>query len=98
MTAYKLHAERLQAGQSVEFRPHGNSMTPRIKSGQLVRIVPVHRPLETGDIVFCRVKGSFYVHLVKGVDNDGRPMIGNNHGHTNGWASQVYGICEKVSD
>lgn len=37
-----------------------------------------------GDIVFCKVKGRYYTHLVKAKGDRG-VLIGNNHGRINGW-------------
>ena len=81
------HIERLKAGETVTFRPHGNSMSPRIKSGQLCTVEPVDpKDIKVGDIVLCHVYGNDYLHLVKAIE---RPrlcfLIGNNHGNTNGW-------------
>lgn len=71
--------------------PRGNSMTPRIKSGQRVCIRPCEASdVAVGDIVLCRVRGNLYLHLVSAISK-GRLQISNNHGHVNGWASQVYG-------
>ena len=92
------YIEQLKAGETVEFRPRGNSMTGRIESGNLVKVVPVDRQLEKGDIVLCKVNGRQYLHLIKAISGD-RIQISNNHGHINGWTSvsQIYGICVKVS-
>lgn len=96
---------RLQAGQTVQFRPHGNSMTPRIRSGQLVTVKPVTRVMletghvATGDIVLARVRGVLKLHLITAMDSPHRRVqISNNHGHVNGWTSydRVYGICTAV--
>lgn len=88
---------RLQEGETVQFRPRGDSMTPRIKSGQLVTIEPVEiQDLVKGDVCYCKVNGNIYVHLVSAVGQDGRVQISNNHGRTNGWTSTVYGILTKV--
>jgi hypothetical protein len=40
--------------------------------------------LAVGDIVLCKVSGSEYLHLVKGIQGE-RFQIGNNRGHINGW-------------
>jgi hypothetical protein len=57
-------------------------MVGRIGGGQLITIAPVSfSDIRVDDIVFCRVKGNFYVHLVKAIGQDGRLQIGNNHGH-----------------
>lgn len=90
------HIELLQQGIQVRFRPLGNSMAPRIKSGQLCTVEPV--PLDTikaGDVVLCSVGRSDYLHLVKEVfrTKDGSPYfaIGNNRGNINGTTTGVYG-------
>ena len=90
--------ERLSRGEAVEVRPTGNSMTPIIRSRQLVRIVPVEpRGVEHGDVVLAKVAGRFYLHLVRAVQGD-RVQISNNHGHVNGWTGRdrVYGIVQSV--
>ncbi len=85
-------ARRLQDGEVVETRLSGNSMTPRIKSKQLVTIEPCKlEDLKQGDVAYCKVRGNFYLHLVKQVGDDGRILIGNNHGLVNGWTRQVFG-------
>lgn len=97
------YIEQLNKGETVQFRPRGNSMEPRIKSGQLVTVSPTVGSWSTvdakvGDIVLCKVNGHQYVHLVKSIGSDGRCQIGNNHGKINGWASAVYGIVTAVED
>lgn len=44
------HIAALKEGKTIQFRPHGNSMTPKIESGQLVTVEPVTAPelLEVG--------------------------------------------------
>lgn len=77
--------EKLRAGETVRFRPRGNSMTPRIKSGELCTVAPVEASaLQVDDVVLCRVRGAEYLHLVKAI-REGRFLIGNNRGHLNGW-------------
>ena len=77
MRNYKL--ERLLNGESFETSEKGNSMTPRIKSGQTHKLTPVidMDEIEVGDIVYCKVKGNFYTHLVKAKSEKGF-LIGNN--------------------
>jgi translation initiation factor IF-1 len=90
------YIEGLQRGETVSFRPRGNSMTPRIESGQLCTVEPVCiTDLKKGDIVLCRVSGSDYLHLVKALQGD-RVQIGNNKGRINGWTRTVYGRLVKV--
>jgi len=90
MRNYKL--ERLQNGESFVTSEKGNSMTPLIKSGQEHKLAPAQwNTVEIGDIVYCKVKGKFYTHLVKAKNEDRGCLIGNNHGYDNGWTKQVYG-------
>jgi hypothetical protein len=59
---------RLQNGETVQFRPRGNSMQGKIESGQLCTVEPVvPATLEAGDIVLCKVNGKQYLHLVKAI-------------------------------
>lgn len=90
-------AQRLLAGEEVVSREPGNSMTPRLKSRQPVRLAPATwEQVEPGDIVYCRVRGSFYTHLVKAKQPDRGVLIGNNHGRTNGWTKQVFGKVVEI--
>jgi SOS-response transcriptional repressor LexA len=92
------HISALIAGQTVQFRPRGNSMVGRVESGQLVTVEPLgSRAPQKGEIVLCKVQGAQYLHLVKSVQGD-RYLIGNNRGGTNGWTSraQIFGRCIRV--
>jgi hypothetical protein len=90
---------QLRAGQTVQFRPHGYSMRPKIESGALCTIAPIsaETPINVGDIVLCKVNGKQYLHLVKAVQGP-RYQIGNNHGHVNGWITRasIYGRLVSV--
>lgn len=89
--------QKLADGQPVTIRPKGQSMTPKIRSGEQITIVPVGRHrLETGLIVLAKVKGNHYLHLITAIDGD-RIQISNNHGHINGWTTRdrVYGIVTR---
>jgi len=94
------HITDLQNGKTVKFRPRGNSMTGRVKNGQLVTVAPATHPLEVGSVVLCKVSGNQYLHLVLAVGSDGRYQIGNNKGGVNGWcvADNIYGILTSVED
>lgn len=99
------YIKQLQSGATVQCRPRGNSMTPKIKSGQLCTIVPVGdgegmiRPsaLKKGDIVLCKVGRAEYLHLIGAIDGK-RFHIYNNHGHRNGDipADHIFGKLVKV--
>src|SRR5881296_3338103 len=91
---------RLQRGETVQFRPRGNSMKGKIESGQLCTVEPVPpATLTVGDIVLCKVNGKEYLHLVKAIQGK-RFQIGNNRGRINGWvsASAIFGRCVSVED
>ena len=49
------YIDKLKQGETVEFRPRGNSMKPRIESGQLCTVKPVDGILKAGDVVLCKV-------------------------------------------
>ncbi len=91
------YIEKLKDGETVSFRPRGNSMIPKIHSGDLCTVRPLDGPPEKGDIVLCRVNGNQYLHLVSATRGD-QFQISNNKGRINGWISsnQIFGILEKV--
>jgi phage repressor protein C with HTH and peptisase S24 domain len=92
------YIEKLNRGESVSFRPRGNSMAGKIESGQLCTVEPVDTTsLRVGDIVLCKVHGREYIHLVKAIDGQ-RFQIGNNRGRINGWVSggSIFGRCVRV--
>jgi hypothetical protein len=95
MRNYKL--ERLQSGETFTTSEKGNSMVPLIKSKQEHILKPITwQECNVGDIVYCKVKGNFYTHLVKAKNDDKGLLIGNNKGGTNGWTKQVFGIVTEV--
>lgn len=96
----KTHVQLLLEGQTIKFRPHGNSMVPIIYSGQLVTVAPVFRSAEVGDVVLCKVEGRQMLHKVTAIGSDGRYQISNNHGHINGWCvpKNVFGILIAVEN
>ncbi len=89
---------KLQAGETIQFRPRGNSMAGKVESGDLCTVAPAnHSELAVGNIVLCKVMGRQYLHLIIGV-RAGQYKIGNNRGGVNGWttADKIYGIVTKV--
>jgi hypothetical protein len=49
------HIEQLRAGETVSFRPRGNSMSGKIESGQLCTVQPVDPgTLRVGDLCCAR--------------------------------------------
>ena len=95
----KYHIQKLLNGETISFRPRGNSMKGKINSGQLCTVSPDVSALVVGDIVLCKVKGNEYLHLIKAIQGN-RYLIGNNHGRINGWIgrSGIYGRLIEVKD
>ena len=92
------YIERLRKGETVAFRPRGNSMSPKIASGDLCTVEPIDpEQLRAGDIVLCRVRGAEYLHFVKAIQGE-RFQIGNNRGGINGWigANGIFGRLVRV--
>ena len=92
--------EKLKNKETVSFRPHGNSMTPKIYSGNLVTISPIEETscIEVGDVVYCKVNGRIFLHLVTAVRSNNQYQISNNKGHVNGWTTidKIYGKLIKI--
>ena len=98
MSWAKFAIEALRSGKAAQIRPRGHSMKGKVNDGDLVTVEPCDPDqLKAGDIVLVRVKGKDYLHLIKAV-NQGRFLIGNNRGGTNGWVGHncVYGIATKI--
>lgn len=87
----------LQKGETVQFRPRGNSMQGKIESGQLCTVEPITSAIKKGDIVICKVNGKQYLHLVIAIQGK-RFQIGNNRGRINGWVGEnsIFGKCTKI--
>lgn len=96
----RITAEHLISGEICVVTGYGNSMTPKLKSGESVIMEPVKEDteLEKGDIVLCKVNGHYYLHLIHAIKNDTQFLIGNNHGHMNGWVSKnkIYGKVAEI--
>lgn len=93
--------ERLNKGESVELHPTGNSMAPRITSGQRVLLAPLTDDPEVGDIVLSKVRGRYWLHgITRHPLGDDRYLIANASGHVNGWTSRdkIYGIVTEIGN
>lgn len=89
--------EKLLAGETIISKEPGNSMTPILMSKQPVELTPCKwEDVEKGDIVYCKIKGNYYTHFVKGKNDKQGVLIGNNHGNINGWTKKVYGKVTKI--
>lgn len=95
----KISADKLQAGETIIIVGVGQSMTPKLQSGQPAIVAPVtaETVLKKNDIVFCKVAGHYYLHKITAVRNGNTFQISNNHGHANGWIGRncIYGILTK---
>ena len=99
----KTTADHLKNGETCKVTGVGNSMLPILKSRQSVICEPVTEEtiLKKRDIVLCKVNGHHYLHLIhaiKKTKKNTRFLIGNNHGHMNGWISrnQIYGKVVEI--
>lgn len=102
-SAYLQIIADLREGRLVKRKEKGNSMVPIIRSGQPHTVAPIADPadLRVGDVVFCKVRGHFYTHLISAIRrNKGRFefQISNNHGHVNGWTRNVFGKVISVDE
>ncbi len=96
---HEMIVRRLEEGEYVYIKESGNSMVPIIKHREPVTLAPVDTDkLQKGDIVFARVKGNYYTHLISATEGE-RVQISNNRGRVNGWVhkSKVYGIVIEVN-
>ena len=96
----KLVKAELQNGNTVAFRSSGNSLDPRVCSGDSCTYQPVANAAEIqlNDIVFCEVQpgNRFYAHIVRKIEDwEGRRCftIANYAGRENGWcySEHIYG-------
>jgi len=89
--------ELLSQGKPIITSEKGNSMSPRILSGQKHELTPCTLDdIIVNDIVYCKVHGRFYTHLVKAKDPLKGVLISNMKGRINGWTKNVYGKVTKV--
>jgi len=96
------HIKRLKDGETVQFRPRGNSMSGRVEDGELCTVAPFRGSVipREGNVVLCKVRGRQCLHLIKATrgKNPVRYQIGNNRGGVNGWvgARSIFGLLIKV--
>jgi hypothetical protein len=94
LTGVAARIARLRAGESISFSGAGNSMVPRIRSGDTCTYVPVlsDDDVDVGDMVFCHVAGMYTTHLVTAKHAPAGAatfQISNNHGHVNGTVTRA---------
>ena len=92
-------ASHLIAVETCKVTGFGNSMNLILKSRQAVICEPVTETteLKKKDIVLCKVNGRCYLHLIHAIKEDAF-LIGNNHGHMNGWTPRrnVFGKVVEI--
>lgn len=76
----ELIIERIAAGQSVELSPRGRSMLPMLREGvDSVTLSPAPNRLSKYDIpLYRRSDGSYILHRVVDVSDEGYTMCGDN--------------------
>lgn len=59
----------------------GQSMTPILKSGQPIRVVPIDYSisLNKNDIVFVKISCHYYLYKISAIKNGVSYQISNNH-------------------
>ena len=87
----ELIREVLSSGGEFRLYPHGTSMLPLLRQGiDSVALRSLDRPPRKFDILFYKRRdGSFILHRVKEVTNEGIVLWGDNH------TMLEYGITEK---
>lgn len=89
--------EKLTAGETIVVKANGRSMEPLIKNHQRYELTPcTWEDAEVGDAVYCKVKGNYYTHYVKGKDAQRGLLISNYRLRENGWTKAVYGKVTKI--
>ncbi len=72
-------------------------MIPLIYSGQEHRIAPAKwDDVKVDDIVYCKVNGRFYTHLVTAKNPQQGCLIASKKGNVNGWTKHIYGKVIEV--
>ena len=86
----------MEQGETIISREPGNSMVPLLYSREPVILEPVKdwSVFKKGDIAYVKIHGNYYTHLVHGVDSEKGLLIGNNHGHVQGWTKKS--ICKRT--
>jgi hypothetical protein len=82
----------LQRGETVVVVGWGESMIPRIRSGEPIVMAPVKSldKLRKGMVVLAKVNGRIFLHKITAIKGN-RFQISSNRGHVNGWTSTIYG-------
>lgn len=94
-----IKVNKLLNGETIISKEPGNSMLPLIKSKQPVKIqLCKWQDVFVNDIVYCKVNGKYYTHLVKAKNDNRGCLIGNNKGGINGWTKNVIGKVIEIME
>ncbi len=94
-----IHWKEIELGKGKTFQTSegGNSMSPKIKNKQEHILASIEwKDCNIDDIVFCKVSGKYYTHLVLAKDDKRGLLIGNNKGGINGWTTNIFGKVIKI--
>lgn len=82
----KFSAIKLLNGENGYLTYMGSAMSPIIKDQQIVHVRHINPStvFHVGDIVFCQVKGMYYVRKISATKNS-RYLIAASNGKTYGW-------------
>jgi hypothetical protein len=87
----------LRDGKIVTFQPRGHSMRPQINSGDSVTLEPWKPEVldDAGEIVFCKVRGKYFLHRLDRFSGTDHCDITDNQGRYTG-ATTVANIFGRV--
>lgn len=90
----------LAKGKPFRFQARGASMSPFIRSGDILTLVPVHRLIRCGEVIaFLRPDTArLTVHRVIGRGRKGFLLKGDNSGRCDGWVAtdKIIGRVSRV--
>ncbi len=87
---YQRVLDAVADGKDAKMKAHGRSMIPLIENGSVLTYRATN-DYQIGDVVFCKVKGSYIAaHRITKINSDGKHMIANYRGRENGWASEIF--------
>jgi len=90
MNKYHKLIEDLNDHGEGSMKCYGNSMTPILKSGSLIKFKKIDE-YKVGDIVFCKVRKYIDAHKIIKISKTRGYLIANNKGWENGWTKTIYG-------
>ena len=77
----------IERGVPFRFQASGMSMSPLVRSGDVLTNSPIESPLRLGDVVAFRdsISGRFAIHRIVGLGNHGLLIKGDNCIEPDGW-------------